>query len=80
MAEIYIQTSTKDIRVQKTVKARYMLCASVNGQQMIRVFMTLSLDTLAMCAVLADSKFKFKDIRKIEENYSKYIKALCKEF
>ena len=53
---------------------------SVNGQQMIRVFITLSLDTLAMCAVLADSKFKFKDIRKIEENYSKYIKALCKGF
>ena len=36
MAEIYIQTSTKDIKVQKMAKARYLLCASANGQQQTR--------------------------------------------
>ena len=39
MTEIYIQTSTKDIRIQKTVKAKYLLSAVVNGQRRrIRVF------------------------------------------
>lgn len=33
MAEIYIQTSTKNPARLKTAKARYMLCATANGQQ-----------------------------------------------
>jgi len=53
---------------------------TVNGQHTIRVFMTFSFDAEEMCAVLVDSRFKFKEIRQIEENYSTYIKALCKRF
>ena len=63
MAEIYIQTSTKDIRVQKTVKARYMLCASVNGQQMTRdgiVCMNNATSKAAALAALLEALERFQ--------------------
>ena len=53
MAEIYIQTSTKDIKVQKMVKARYLLCASVGGQQMTRDGTVCMNNATAKAAALA---------------------------
>lgn len=53
MAEIYIQTSTKDIRVQKMVKAKYLLCASANGQQQTRDGTVCLSNATAKAAALA---------------------------
>ena len=63
MAEIYIQTSTKDIRVQKVVKAKYILCASVNGQQMNRdgiVCMNNATSKAAALAALTQALERFQ--------------------
>ena len=70
MAEIYIQTSTKDIRVQKTVRARYLLSAVVNGQQMTRdgtVCMNNATSKAAALAALSEAlgRFKRSDVIKI---------------
>jgi ribonuclease HI len=53
MTEIYIQTSTKDIRIRKQVKAKYQLCASVNGQQMTRDGIVLLNNATSKAAALA---------------------------
>lgn len=63
MAEIYIQTSTKDIRVRKIAKARYLLCASVNGQQMTRdgiVCINNATSKAAALAALSEALERFK--------------------
>lgn len=63
MAEIYIQTSTKDIRVQKMVKAKYLLCASAGGQQQTRdgtVCMTNATAKAAALAALVQALERFQ--------------------
>lgn len=63
MAEIYIQTSTKDIKVQKMVKAKYLLCASAGGQQQTRdgtVCMTNATAKAAALAALVQALERFQ--------------------
>ncbi len=63
MVEIYIQTSTKDIKVQKMVRAKYLLCASVNGRQQTRdgtVCMTNATAKAAALAALVQALERFQ--------------------
>ena len=63
MTEIYIQTSTQDIRVQKIVKAKYLLCACVNGQQQTRdgtVCMNNATSKAAALAALVQALERFQ--------------------
>lgn len=63
MAEIYIQTSTKDIRPQKIVKAKYLLCASAGGTQQTRdgiVYMNNATSKAAALAALVQALERFQ--------------------
>lgn len=63
MTEIYIQTSTRDIRVQKTVKAKYLLSAVVNGQHQTKdgiVCMNNATTKAAALAALSEALGRFK--------------------
>lgn len=63
MVEIYIQTSTKDIKVQKMVRAKYLLCASAGGQQQTRdgtVCMTNATAKAAALAALVQALERFQ--------------------
>lgn len=62
--------------VQKVSSAESI---DLNGQKMLRLSLSLSFDTGEMCAVLADARFNYKQIKQIQTAYSLYIAALCKE-
>lgn len=70
MTEIYIQTSTKDIRVQKIAKAKYVICATVNGtkhQKDGAVYINNATSKAAALAALSEalSRFTRADVIKI---------------
>lgn len=83
MTEIYVQTGTKDIRVQKTAKAKYVISATVNGilhQKDGTVLINNATSKAAALAALSEAlgRFQRADVIKIyiSDDYVRHMLML----